>query len=223
MFNKHERHQAIIKALASKRKGLTRAELIEQTSLTNGGGLSRILKELEESSFIRRYRNYGNKKRDSLYQLVDLYSLFYLNFIKDSSPDDDNFWINAIDSPVYRSWSGYSFEMLCLHHVQQMKAALGITGIQSSVYAWHSPEAQIDLLIDRKDQVINLCEMKFSIHPFVINKKIAENLANKIDAFRKDSKTKKAIFLTLITTYSISSNKYSYLPQNQITLDELFS
>lgn len=222
LFNKPERHLAIIEALSKKNKGLTRKELIKNTLFTNGGGLTRILKELEESSFIRQYRAFGKSQKDSLYQLVDLYSLFYLNFIKKSSPDDEHFWVNAMESPIFRTWSGYAFEMVCLHHVSQIKKALGISGVQTSVSAWHSEQAQIDLVIDRKDQVVNLCEMKFSIHPFTITNKTAEDIRNKIETFREATKTRKALFFTLITTYGLAQNKYAYLAQNSLLMDDLF-
>ena len=222
LFKKAEKHKKIINALSQKRKGLTRKELIKITKLTNGGGLTRLLKELEESNFIRSYRAFGKTQKNTLYQLVDLYSLFYLNFIKNSSPDDKNFWVNAMESPVFRAWSGYAFEMVGLHHISQIKSALGISGIQTSVASWSSPDAQVDLVIDRKDQVINLCEMKFSIRPFSITKKYAENLRNKIGAFKDSTKTKKTIFLTMITTYGITENKYTYLATNNLNMDILF-
>ena len=222
LFNHSERHVAVVEALANKKKGLNRQEIIKLSKLPNGGGLTRILKELEESSFIRKYRSIGKKERESMYQLTDLYSLFYLNFIKSSSADDENFWTNAIESPMFRAWSGYAFEMVCLHHISAIKDALKIGGVQTSVASWHSSAAQIDLLIDRKDQVINLCEMKFSIHPFAIDKKYAANLRNKIGSFKADTNTKKAIFLTIISTYGLANNQYAGMVQNDLTMDILF-
>ncbi len=222
LFNQADRHQAVIEALSIKNKGLTRKEIIKITKLSNGGGLTRILKELEESNFIRKYRSFGKKEKDSLYQLTDLYSLFYLNFIKKSSPDDEYFWINALESPLFSTWSGYAFEMVCLHHISAIKDALKIGGVQTSVASWQSAAAQIDLLIDRKDQVINLCEMKFSIHPYTIDKKYAANLRNKIGSFKQDTGTKKAIFLTLISTYGLVDNQYSGMVQNDLNMDVLF-
>ncbi len=222
LFRKSEKHVAIIEALAKRNKGLSRDEIIKLSKLPNGGSLSRILKELEESSFIRRYRSFGKREKNSLYQLVDMYSLFYLNFIEKSSPDDENFWVNAIESPRFRAWSGYAFEMVCLHHVQEIKEALGISGVQTSVSSWFSEKAQIDLLIDRKDQVINLCEMKFCQHSFTIDKKQAENLRNKIGNFKELARTKKTIFLTLITTYGISNNRYASMVQNDLSMEVLF-
>ncbi|MCF8248169.1 MAG: ATPase [Saprospiraceae bacterium] len=222
LFNRAERHTSIIEALSEKNKGLSRLEIINKTGISNGGGLSRLLKELEESSFIRPYRSFGKKQQDTLYQLVDLYSLFYLNFIKNSSPDDENFWLNAAESPMYRAWSGYAFEMVCLHHVQQIKKALGISGVQTSIYSWHSNDAQIDLVIDRKDQVTNLCEMKFSIHHFAITKEYADKLRHKIAAFKAATKTRKSIFITLVTTHGLVQNQHAYLAQNEVVMDALF-
>ncbi len=222
LFNHSERHTEIVEALAKKKKGLTRGEISKTTNISNGGGLTRILKELEESSFIRTYRSYGKKEKNTLYQLIDPYTLFYLNFIKRSNPDDEFFWINAHNTSIHNAWSGYAFEMVCLHHVSQIKKALGIHGIQTSVFAWYSENAQIDLVIDRKDQVINLCEMKFSITPFIITKKYVENLRNKIAIFRGVTKTRKNIFLTMITTYGVAQNKYTHIAQNHLSMDDLF-
>lgn len=222
LFKKSERHRAIIKALAQKKKGLTRGDISKITKLSNGGGLTQILEELEESTFIRSYQPFGKKERFTLYQLIDPYSLFYLNFIKHSSPDDEHFWVNANETPAYRAWSGYAFEIVCLHHIPQIKKALGINGIQTSVASWYNKAAQIDLLIDRKDQVINLCEMKFSIHPFTITKKYADNLRNKIGTFKTVTNTRKTIFLTMITTHGITPNQYAYLAQNDLSMDVLF-
>ncbi len=222
LFRKHHRHVAVVEALAGKGKGLTRKEIIQRSRLSDGGGLTRILHELEESGFIRRYRGYGKIERESLYQLTDNYSLFYLRFIRNVGKDDEQFWTNAVESPQFRTWAGYSFEMVCLQHIPQIKKALGISGVQTSVSSWQSSKAQIDLLIDRKDQVINLCEMKFNVGRFTIDKKYAENLRNKVSAFRQASGTRKAIFLTMITTYGLATSRYSGQVQNTLTMEDLF-
>ncbi len=222
LFKKHHRHVSVIEALATKGKGLTRAEIINRTKLSDGGGLTRILNELEESNFIRKYKAFGKKKNAGFYQLVDLYSLFYLRFIKKTDEDDKNFWINTVETPTFFSWAGYAFEMVCLHHIPQIKKALGISGIQSSISTWQSSKAQIDLVIDRKDQVINICEMKFSIHPFTIDKKYDKNLRNKLGSFREITRTRKALFLTFISTYGLAQNKYSGMVRSDLEMDILF-
>jgi len=160
--------------------------------------------------------------------LTDFYSLFYLRFIKDIQIHDKNHWLSVIDSPVYRAWSGYAFEQVCLCHLSEIKHGLGISGVETSVVSWRSSikgnGIQIDLVIDRRDQVINLCEMKFSINPFMIDKSYSEVLRNKIGAFKLETKTRKSVFLTMVTTFGIQENQYSGgLVQNDLTMDVLFS
>lgn len=222
LFNQADKHLKIVEALSEKKKGLSRAALAQLTGISDGGTLTRLLKELEESHFIRRYKTFGKVKREHLYQLIDLFSLFHQTFIRKVDSDDTNVWLNALETPRYHAWSGYAFEMVCLLHVSQIKDALGIRGVQTAVCAWHAPQAQIDLVIDRKDQVVNLCEMKFSIDKFTINKTYHENLRREISVFREVTATRKAIFLTMLTTYGLEENAYSGIAQNSLTMEDLF-
>lgn len=227
LFDNAEKHIAVIETLSKRAKGLTRGELIKEAKLSTGGSVTRILKELEESNFIRKYTSYGKKEQNSLYQLTDFYSLFYLKFIKKASIFDESFWINGLDSPEQRAWSGYAFEQVCLAHIREIKQALGISGVQTTTSSWiktgAGPNVQIDLVIDRRDHVINICEMKFSINEFTINKKYAEELRNKVGIFKAETKTRKAIFLTMITTFGLNKNSYSTsLIQKDLTMDILF-
>ena len=228
LFDKAEKHISVIETLSKKARGLTRGELIKEAKLSTGGGVTRVLKELEESNFIRKYVSYGKKEQNSLYQLTDFYSLFYLKFIKKTSILDENSWINGLDNPEQRAWSGYAFEQVCLAHIREIKQALGISGVQTATSSWvkmgAGPGVQIDLVIDRRDHVINICEMKFSINNFTINKKYAEELRNKVGVFREETKTRKAIFLTMITTFGLHKNSYSTsLIQNELAMDVLFA
>jgi uncharacterized protein len=226
LFVKAEKHESVVEALAKKSKGFTRNEIITTTKINDGGGLTNILNELEESGFIKKYIPFNKKNRDSLYQLTDFYTLFYFKFIKDYQLLDTNFWIKTIDNPKYRSWSGYAYEQVCLHHLEQIKKGLGISGIETSTSSWRSKTsekgAQIDLVIDRRDQVINLCEMKFSINQFEIDKKYDEELRNKMSTFKKETKTRKSIYTTLITTFGLQENQYSGNVQNDLKMDVLF-
>ena len=223
LFRYSDNHIAMVKILSTKTKGLTRAEILKATKLSDGGGNSKVLLELEQSGFIRKYIPYGFKKKDALYQITDFYTLFYFNFIYDKNTEKDNYWITAADSSKGNAWKGYSFEQLCMLHLPQMKKALGISGIESDVASWRNANAQIDVLIDRNDRAINICEMKFSINKFTIDKKYAENLRNKIGEFKAQTKTRKSVFLTLVTTYGITPNAYaSQLVTNSITMDALF-
>ncbi len=227
LFNHSERHLAIVNALAQKAKGLTRNEIIEATGKTNSGHVTKLLEELEASGFIRKYAPFGKKAKSSLYQLIDFYVLFYLRFIKDTPLFDENNWLNAVDNPKYRTWSGYAFEQVCLCHTPCIKKALGISGIQTMTSSWRSSStetgAQIDLVIDRRDQIVNLFEIKFSINPFSIDKKYAEELRNKISAFKQETGTRKSVFLTFITSFGLKANQYSMgLVQSNFTMDILF-
>ena len=229
LFKKAGDHISIVSALASKGMGLTRKAIIEQTKLNNNKKLSTTLEELEKCGFIRSYIPFGETKRDILFQLTDAFTLFHYHYSLANKYQDENFWTNSLNSPRYRAWSGYSFEMLCLNHIQQIKQALGIAGIQSRVCCWLSKAeeekrgAQIDLLIDRADRTINLCEMKFAQSEYEITKSDAENLDNKLNQFITQSKTNKSIMLTMITSFGIARNKYSGSIQRQVSLNELFA
>ena len=204
-----------------------KVELLKTAQLSNGGSTTAILRELEESSFIRKYNTFGKAKNNSIYQLTDFYSLFYLKFIKKTSLFDDNFWINGVDTPEIRAWYGYAFEQVCLFHTSQIKRALGIAHVQTQTSAWlgsdGNDKAQIDLIIDRRDQVINLCEIKFSINSFTIEKDYAEKLRKKVGVFKDATKTSKALWLTFITTHGLTQNSYSQsLVHQYLTMDDLF-
>lgn len=231
LFKQPENHAVVMEALSKKRMGLTRNEIIEATKLHDNGNLKTILNNLITNEFIRPYNYYGKKKQDTIYQLTDFYCMFYFSYIKDNYGRDPHYWTNSLDAPSRRSWAGYSFELLCLNHLEQMKKAIGIAAVQSDISAWFHKSAengektrgaQIDLLIDRRDRVINVCEMKFSINEFTIDKDYDASLRNKIETFREDSKTKKALQLTMITTYGIKRNMYSNRVQSEVVLDDLF-
>lgn len=227
LFDNYQKHEAVIKAIASKSSGLTRDDIIRKTGLPNAGSTTRILQELEESGFLNKFSPYGKKERNSLYQLTDNYPLFYFKFLRDIGKDQNASWITHFDTPAYRAWSGYAFETICLKHIDQIKHSLGISGVQTAVSSWRcntrNKGVQIDLLIDRRDMTINICEMKFSVNKFVINKKYQNILQNKISLFREETGTRKALFLTFITTFGIdSASTGSGLVQNSLTLDNLF-
>jgi hypothetical protein len=227
LFKNSDKHLAVVRAIATKSKGLTRKEIIKLSQLPESGISTKVLDELEKSGFIRRYLPFKKRNRDALFQLVDFYSLFFLRFIEKSNPLDEGTWINAIDNPAQRAWSGYAFEQVCLYHVQQIKKALGISGILTQTSTWRSKQkqngAQIDLVIDRRDHVINLCEMKFSMTPYTISKSYADKLMQKINVFRQETNTNKALHLTMVTTNGLKQNNWSInLVQNDLSMDILF-
>ncbi|AYD47792.1 AAA family ATPase [Arachidicoccus soli] len=224
LFDDSEKHLALIKVLAASNKGIIRQELIEKSGIPSGGDFSIKLEELMESGFVSEYPYYGKKKKLTLYRLSDEYSKFYLKFIQNNRNSGPGTWQRLHKSPSYISWAGFSFETLCLKHISQIKKALRIDAIYSTNSSWFNENAQVDLLIDRDDNIMNLCEMKFYNASFAIDKNYYLNLKNKIAALQQEANTHKNIFLTMVTTFGVTDNAYNReLVQNTIELDSLFS
>ena len=223
LFDDSEKHMKIIKSLAASNKGLPRKELIISSGITSGGDFSVKLEELLESGFVSEYAYYKNKKQLTLYRLSDEYSKFYLEFIEKNKNGGDGTWLKLSNTQSYKTWSGFAFETVCLKHVNQIKKALKIEAIYSTNHSWFNENAQIDLLIDRADNIINLCKMKFYNAAVTIDKKMYLNLKNKIAELITEIETKKNVYLTMITTYGVKENEYSIeLVQNNISMDCLF-
>jgi hypothetical protein len=226
LFKSSDKYIELVKVISTKNKGVTRNEILASLNEKSSGGISKMLDDLENSGFIRSYLSFDKKSKDKIYQLVDFYTLFYFKFANEISTGSENFWSAAIDSPTHRVWSGYAFEQLCLAHLPQLKNSLGISGVRTNAFSWLSKNTenrtQIDLLIDRNDAVINLCEMKFSINEFSIDKKYSETLRNRIGIFKAETNTRKSVFLTMITTFGVSKNEYSDLIQSEIKLADMF-
>ena len=219
----------IIQTLAKRKSGLTREEIIQYAEIPNSGDLSRKLDELESCGFIRRYTVSGKRKKGSIYQLIDFFTLFYYTFMTER-PTEEHFWSNQINTPRMNTWLGLSFERVCLLHVPQIKQKLGISGVYTEAHAWYGtadPEkgihgSQIDLLIERRDQVINLCEMKYSDSEYTITEKVDCSIRNKIHDLVTATGTKYAIHPTLVTTYGLVPNSYAGDIQAIITMEDLF-
>lgn len=228
LFEDSDNHIAIIRALSTKWKGLTRSEINKTTKISNGGGLTKVLNELKHSGFISAYYPFGKRKKDMLYRLTDEYSLFYINFIEKQKLNIEGLWQALSQTQKFKSWTGYAFESLCLKHISSIKEALRIGGVyaEPSSFTFKGNDTyegtQIDLLIDRNDQVINLCEIKFYSKEFTITKAYAKQLRNKRGIFEEVSQTKKHIFLTMITTFGLKENEYSLEIDNSLTMDVLF-
>lgn len=230
LFDHADRHLAVIRALAGKPSGLNRGEIIKICQLSSGGTTTKLLDELAESGFISRYIPFQKKQHDTLYKLSDEYSCFYLKFIENTKAGLHDAWTKKAASPTWRSWSGMAFENVCLKHTHQIKHALGISGVYTEESPWRyvpgkgEQGVQIDLLIDRQDFCINICEMKFSMDIFTIDKRYASDLQYKLSTFTEVTKTRKNIFLTLVTTFGVKNNEHKLnLVQQDVTMDALFS
>ena len=229
LFEKADNHIAVVKALAQKRKGLIRKDIIDVAKITNGGGTTRVLEELEQSGFITSYHPFGKKKKEKLHRLTDEYSLFYLQFIENKVSAGPGTWQHLSQSASYKSWSGYTFESICLKHLLQIKKALGIANVYTIPYSYTKKGtatekgAQIDLVLDRADSVINLIEMKFHNEVYSLSKSYAEQLNHKKSVFKKSTKTKKHLSWAMITAFGFKPNQHSLgLIDNHLTMDVLF-
>lgn len=228
LFRNAEMHIAVIETLAAHPQGLSRSEVAAGAKLAESS-LSRTLEELEECDFITRFQPFLNKKKEGVFKLTDLYSLFYLKFIRDNKGAGSKIWEQLSQQPAYKTWSGYAFENICLMHIDQIKAALGISGVFTQHASWKFkgndvlPGAQVDMLIDRADQIVHLCEAKFTRENFALDKRVAEQLRLRKTIFKQATQTKKAVFTTLLTTYPALQNQY-YLAEvdNEIAMDSLF-
>lgn len=225
----HAENHIIIKALAGKKEGLDRNELLRKSGILSGGAFTKIITELEESGFISRYVPFGKKSKDSIIKLADEFSLFYLKFMENNRSSGEGTWLRMSGSPSWKSWCGFAFEGICLKHIKQIKKALGISGVHSTESPWRfignkkEPGVQLDLLIDRDDYFINICEMKFADSAFSVTKGYAENLRQKTAVFREKAKTTKTLFLTMITTFGVKKNEHSIgLVQSEIQIKSLF-
>ncbi|MEK7257576.1 MAG: ATP-binding protein [Bacteroidota bacterium] len=200
LFENAARHSVVVRALAQKWKGMTRSEIIRGVGLPDGGKTSKVLEELFFSGFITQYFPFGKIKREVTYRLTDEYSLFYLHFIEDKPKLGNEWWQTYSQTATFKSWCGYAFENVCLKHLLQIKKALGIAGIyaepSSFVYAGTKDEKgfQFDLVLDRKDQTINLFEFKFYNASLSLDRSDAAALREKMETFRRVSKTKSICF-----------------------------
>ena len=220
----------IVSALATKKAGMTREEILVETKLLDNDTFIRALRELEQCGFIRKYTMLGRKVKGAIYQLMDNFTLFYFQFLQNGS-NDAHFWSNNVVSPRHNAWAGLAFERVCLQHLSQIKQKLGILGVASDAYSWnYKPKDeedagsafQIDLLIDRNDNMINLCEMKFSTAEFEVSEAEEARLRRRLSRFVSVTKTKKSINYTLVTTYGLVPTKHSHVFQQVVVLEDLF-
>lgn len=229
LFQSHQHHIEVIKALAGKWHGMTRQEIITRSKIQDGGGLTLVLNELEAASFIMRFPLYKKGAKRVVYRLTDEYSLFYLKFVENKSLLGKHEWLKQSEKDSYKIWCGYAFENICLKHAEAILMALGISGIytETSTYVHKGETAgegfQVDLLIDRADRTINLCEIKFYGDDYLLTDAYADYLRQRREKFRRLTQTKKQLFNTLITTYPVKYNTAGMGQIDQVvTMDKLF-
>ena len=232
LFREPESYITIVTTLGMKKAGMTREELAREGNLQENGKLTQALEDLEYCGFIRKYRQFGKKVKGTVFQLTDFYTLFYFKYIQKNERGDKQFWSKSLNTPMHSIWCGLAFERVCLLHVDQIKSALSIGGVQSSEASWISSQnrtdnsairgAQIDLLIDRNDDVIDICEMKYYTDEFVMDENEANRINNRILRLREETGTDKAIHAVLVTTKGLKRNAYSDVIQAVVTMPDLF-
>lgn len=230
LFEHADNHIAVIRTLSQKWKGMSRMEIVAASKLPDGGGLSDVLEELVGSGFVSVYYPFGKKKKDMLYRLTDEYSLFYLKFIETNRTSGKSVWLSLSQTQEFKSWSGYAFESICIKHLPQIEKALSIAGVFSEASGFihrgtsDFPGLQVDLVLDRKDHVINLFEMKFYHEPWLLSKSDALELRNRVSLFKNLTKTSKQVFLSLVTPFGLQQNEHSIgLVDSEVNMNDLFA
>ena len=232
LFSHSDHYIKIVEVLSQRRYGLGKKELAERAGMSYNGEFSQKLNRLVESGFIQATSYFHQKNRETRYQLSDYFSMFYFHFVRDHYGVDEAYWTHTYDNPSRNAWAGLIFEQLCRDHLLQIRQRLGISGVLTEVSTWRTKGAandqnesgaQIDMVLDRRDHVISLCEAKYSQSEFEIDKAYEQNLRNKIESFRSATGTTKSLQLVMITTFGVKKNKYSNLIQSQVKLDDLFA
>ena len=227
LFRKAGNHIQVVELLAGSGGGMTRQELSSASGIADGGGLTNVLAELEACGLVKRGVDIRKKRGSEYFKLVDFFSLFHLKYLKRRESSDPHYWTNYLSDPAHRAWCGYAFERLCMAHIGQIRHKLGISGVITEVYAFRSLQqkggAQIDMVIDRKDDTINLCECKYTNKAYLLTEKDAAGLEHKKEVFLKETGTKKSIHMTMVTSHGLVQNAYRNGIQSEIVLDDLFS
>ena len=232
LFKSATMYRQVVEVLALKNKGLTLKEIKAEMSAGDSGVLSEVLDNLCKCDFIRKYSAYGKKEKGSIYQLTDLFSLYFLKFIGKQTGQDEHYWSNLKES-ARNAWAGYAFEQVCLHHISQIRQVLGIHGVLTNVCSWSSPKqtdndgtewpgVQIDLLLCRGDHVIDICEMKYCQSEYVVSGEYAEKLRSRNATFAHLTKTKDALHTVLVTTYGLKDNLHAGSIYTTVTMNGLF-
>ncbi len=230
LFKRPDNYLKLIGCLSDgRRSGMTREEILAASKLSDGGTFSTMLEELEECGFIRRFASADTAENNALYQLMDNYTLFHSLCIRKNAFSDEHYWLHTFTSPSHNTWKGLAFERVCLQHIPQLKAALGISGVQTNVCSWFARGtdkrrgAQIDLVMQRADGFTDICEMKHSADIFSIDSDYARDLQNKFSAYQELSKDKRTLHLVMVTTNGVVHNDNYNMVQNEITMDDLFA
>ena len=229
IFSNSGSYLEVVEALYKNKSGMTYSQISNAVKI-GGAKLSKILKNLERCDFILSYSQFGNKTRGTIYRLTDFYTLFYYKFVASADTKDEQWWQHNYNSRSVESWQGMSFELVCMTHLSQIKQRLGISGISTSVSSWRfkSEEGsaergcQIDMVIDRGDHSINLCEMKFCQSRFTISSDYEKSVRERMQMFKEKTGTRKSLFCTFVTTFGVADGAHHGVVDSEVVADDLF-
>lgn len=230
LFNKADRYLTIVKLLSTKREGFVRSE-IEKGTGYGGGGLSKMLDNLERCDFIVSYAQFGNKNKQTLYRLSDFFTLFYFRYVEDNRSRDEQYWQHHFTDRSVETWEGFTFEEVCLRHLPHIKRGLGISGMATEASSWRfvpqkgdeRKKAQIDLVIKRADKIVHLVEIKFSETPFAITKAYEKHLQERKNLFMEVTGIPRGVVHTFISPKGLSNGLHSSIVHSQLTAEDLFA
>lgn len=229
LFGENDKYQKVVEFLSKSRYGATQDEIANAVGMSRGGTLSKMIKALVKSDLVISYYDFKGSNKEAYYKLTDLFCLFYLNFVRKHPTTNQTFWQDNQNSPKLNTWRGLAFEDVCFVHQNEIRHALGIGGVHTEIYPWRNESttagkgAQIDMIIDRADRVMNVCEMKFTIGEFTIDKNYDAALRNKIATVMELTRGRRNPQMTLITTYGLKDNQYSNRIQRIVTMNDLFT
>ncbi len=230
VFTNADSYIDVVRLLGQHKHGLTMAEIRKTLKLKSGATLARIVDNLEKCNFIGKRAVFG-RKSEVIYRLIDFYTLFYFKFIENNNTLDHMWWTHNLNRSSITAWQGLTFETICMEHHEQIKKALGISGMATGVSTWRCdadkekelPGAQIDMIIERADRMIHLCEMKFSQRQYNITADYEKRLRNRMYIFDLKTKNKKPLVHTFVTTFGLGEGKHHSIVHSEVTMDDLFS
>ena len=228
VFENPELIKSVVRILYTRSSGYTRSELLDKLRMKEGETFSKTLQALTASEFVEKYVPFDSKGNEPRYKLVDPFCAFWLRFVDSQVIRDDHHWLQMLDTQPVVTWRGLAFEQICWNHIPQIKKALGISGVSTSYSAWNRQAdgngagTQVDLLLSRRDDIVNMCEMKFLSKLFQVSGEYYRHLLSRASMLSEKLPPTTSVHSTLITTFGLKNNQFSSVFTDVVTLDDLF-
>lgn len=236
LFSNSDIFIKLTREIAKHRYGITKSDLSKILDISQSGRLVERLKELEDAGFIMAFLPYQHREKGMYFRVIDEYTLFYFRWIEPNLRSirrlvkPKGFWLEKAQGNAYKSWCGYAFESICYKHINLIMRKLNLKP-SALPFTWrYAPKkgdntngAQVDLLFDREDDAITLCEIKYTDSPFMVDKEYAQKLRKRIAIFKKKTRTKKQLFLALISANGLTKSMYlEDMVSGMVKLEDLF-